>query len=387
MSESFDQELHLQRHVGPLVFWDGFGLKNPHSGIWVHANALGSELKKLSCNPVILVPQELAHSPANLNQHVIPDVYAVKKVVRKKIPIPSSSPAKKIFSETSSNQKIIYHGLCNFNLPVRIEKPNNARYVLTIHDIIPILAPSEFSLWQPLRAKFFLSKAAVLADNIICVSNWTRESFLTFFPEAENKTVVIPNGCDHLFSVPIKKMEMQPSETIRILGVSRFERYKRLDLMFEVIKRLPQNYRLSLITDARGERHAKRYAVDLLRSGRLKIFVSLTQEELTHKYQRSDIFLHPSRYEGFCIPAVEAILHRLPIVFQKGSGIDETIGEGCGIGLSADAKMDDWVEAVLLGKRIKEDPAYEIKAQKFQNQLPEWSAVAMRTKNIYDLRA
>jgi glycosyltransferase involved in cell wall biosynthesis len=44
-------------------------------------------------------------------------------------------------------------------------------------------------------------------------------------------------------------------------------------------------------------------------------------------YQMADIFIYPSRFEGFGIPILEAIFSRTPVITSKGSCFSEAGGE------------------------------------------------------------
>ncbi len=57
----------------------------------------------------------------------------------------------------------------------------------------------------------------------------------------------------------------------------------------------------------------------------------LPQEELIGQYSRSRAFVTASRYEGFCMPLVEAMCAMLPIVAVESGAISETLAGGAGL--------------------------------------------------------
>ena len=73
---------------------------------------------------------------------------------------------------------------------------------------------------------------------------------------------------------------------------------------------------------------------------------SLTQPQLNAVYAAADAFLCLSEHEGFCIPLIEAMLHRLPILAHASAAVPETL-DGCGI-LMKDRNYP--LAAELLGK-------------------------------------
>jgi glycosyltransferase involved in cell wall biosynthesis len=56
---------------------------------------------------------------------------------------------------------------------------------------------------------------------------------------------------------------------------------------------------------------------------------------LTAYYETADVYVMASEHEGFCVPLLEAMHHRLPIVAYSSSAIPETLGDA---GLLLDAK-------------------------------------------------
>jgi glycosyltransferase involved in cell wall biosynthesis len=55
---------------------------------------------------------------------------------------------------------------------------------------------------------------------------------------------------------------------------------------------------------------------------------SVTPEELIAYYRTADVFVCLSDHEGFCVPLLEAMHHRVPIVAFAAGAVPETVGEG-----------------------------------------------------------
>ena len=56
----------------------------------------------------------------------------------------------------------------------------------------------------------------------------------------------------------------------------------------------------------------------------------MTHEELIAYYGAADAFVCLSNHEGFCVPLLEAMYHRLPIVAYTNTAVPETV-EGAGL--------------------------------------------------------
>lgn len=53
---------------------------------------------------------------------------------------------------------------------------------------------------------------------------------------------------------------------------------------------------------------------------------SLPQPQLVAHYRQADVFVSLSEHEGFCIPLLEAMWHRVPVVALGSSAVPETVG-------------------------------------------------------------
>ena len=82
--------------------------------------------------------------------------------------------------------------------------------------------------------------------------------------------------------------------------------------------------------------HNDTYAADLVRRYGLNDMVEFTgrvsQEELVYRYSESDIAVTSSVYEGFGLPAAEAMACEVPVVATEAGAIPEVVGyDGCGV--------------------------------------------------------
>jgi glycosyltransferase involved in cell wall biosynthesis len=72
----------------------------------------------------------------------------------------------------------------------------------------------------------------------------------------------------------------------------------------------------------------REYARTLLLCDDEVIFAgSVTQSQLRTYYTAAEVFLCTSEHEGFCVPLVEAMLLRVPIVAWARTAVGETVGE------------------------------------------------------------
>lgn len=70
-----------------------------------------------------------------------------------------------------------------------------------------------------------------------------------------------------------------------------------------------------------------RFADELGLADAVRIAGSITHEELNAYYAAADAFVCLSNHEGFCVPLVEAMVHRVPIVTYATTAVPGTVGD------------------------------------------------------------
>lgn len=89
--------------------------------------------------------------------------------------------------------------------------------------------------------------------------------------------------------------------------------------------------RLDLVGGVSSVRYADalRGVIDELGlSGVVGVTGAVSDAELGRRYADADVFVCLSRHEGFCVPLLEAMHHRLPVVTSSAGAIPETVGDG-----------------------------------------------------------
>jgi glycosyltransferase involved in cell wall biosynthesis len=155
-------------------------------------------------------------------------------------------------------------------------------------------------------------------NNIITVSDFNKEVFINEIPTAKDKTKVI---YDIVSPNLIKTMALQEGgftdkfDGLRILTIGRLVDSKGYDMAIEASYKLKQEglrFRWYVI----GEGVLKSKLKEMIREFGLEdtfIFLGIYQNPYTF-LKRSDIYVQPSRYEGYGLAIAEARILQVPIV-------------------------------------------------------------------------
>ena len=218
----------------------------------------------------------------------------------------------------------LYHGLSG-ELPLGIRK-SGIKSIVTIHDLIFLRHP-EFYNWIDTKIyawKFHQTLRE--ADHIIAVSECTKRDIMAYGDFDESRISVIYQSYAPRFNIsPSQKEEKNPSRYI--LSVGSIEARKNILLAVKALPYLPDD--ISLVIVGRHTKYTDEvtaYAKANHLEHRIRILHGVSDEELPALYAGAEVFVYPSRYEGFGIPIIEAVRMGLPVAACTGSCLEEAGG-------------------------------------------------------------
>lgn len=367
-----------------VIILDGYGFGGKESGIVNHTINILRHLNKFGIYPYVwlLDYNELFENYKNI--YVIKS--ACKRVITSKIIWPHFIYLKsKNLNLISANT--IFHGLSNINIPF-LFKSTKGKFVVTIHDIIPIIDKRMVSYSLYLQFNFSIKRLLKKVDKVICISEWTKRTLMEFCKVAEEKIVVIPNGFNKIDDKHVlnyyKESKERLDNKIRLLFVGRFEKYKNINFLLQLLRSYKHKFILHLVSDNIGRLWCINNGSDLISAGILKLYSNLSQDSLKKLYLQTDVYVHPSLYEGFCLPAMEALSYGVPVVYMKGSGIDEVVGHEVGIGLNRKDTIDIWISAIesMFYQSLKQD--FCNKLYTYLNYQASWHDIMLKLIKLYD---
>ena len=228
----------------------------------------------------------------------------------------------------------LYHGLSH-EIPIGLAK-SGIKSVVTIHDLIFRIFPSTYNFSDRKIYNLKIRYSCLKANRIIAVSSNTKNDITKMYGIDPEKIDVIYQTCNPVFfeTIPEKNIDkiLQlykiPSEYLICVGT--VEKRKNLKLIIDAYKYLKPMHKLPLVIIGKGKVYRKEIR-RLISAEGLESYVhwidNLNDNRHLHAiYNRSVASIYPSKYEGFGLPIVEALISKTPVITSNVSSLPESAG-------------------------------------------------------------
>ena len=198
--------------------------------------------------------------------------------------------------------------------------------IATHHDSTPDHFPGLFPDAAAIHGR--LKKVYARADRIICISESCRQDLLRFFNVEPAKAVTIHHGFSALPPQRENERNQLPFLQPFLLYVGSRAAYKNFPMLLQALAAQAQKD-LHLVVAGGGAFRAD----EMIEISRLKLtervhgLPRVSDEQLASLYRNAEIFVYPSRYEGFGFPPLEAMSVGCPALVSRTSALPEICGE------------------------------------------------------------
>lgn len=230
----------------------------------------------------------------------------------------------------------------SFFNPILLEKHENIKSILTIHDLAPLVNRRWHGYCQDIYDIFNiqLRESAHRVDKIIAVSEATKKSIIDIYEIAEDKIeIVTPAIASDLVDSNPTEQEM---EVVRqkysiasdyLLSICTFEPRKNLVSLIEAYgiyreKNKESSVQLVLVgklgwnfNDILEKIHNSKYKKDII------VTDYVSDYELSVLYKGAIAFAYVSYFEGFGMPVLEALHYGKAVLTSNVSSMPEVGGE------------------------------------------------------------
>lgn len=203
------------------------------------------------------------------------------------------------------------------------------RQIVVIHDAGVFSTPEAYSWKFRLWYKALQTLLVRRGVPVVTVSEFSRTEILRHLRAAPGQVHVIPEGADHMNRMEadttvLAANELKPGHFV--FAVGNLAAHKNLPALGLLAERLAQRGAVLVVAGKLGGKAFQSGAgPELPRAARYIGRVS--DEQLKALYQAAACFVFPSRYEGFGLPAVEAMASGCPVVAADIAALRETCGD------------------------------------------------------------
>ena len=298
---------------------------------------------------------------------------------------------KALFSHhtSSSAGQTLYHEPSYLPLPL----PYNGPQVVTVCDLSCFDHPQTYPKERVELMPRNMPAAMAKADHIMVISEATGAALQRWFNVDKSRITNTYLAADPRF-------QPQPADTLAValaslgltteayvLCVGTLEPRKNLTTLFLAYGELPaalrQRYPLVVAGMSGWNTEALlKSAENLIRRGELRLLGYEADAVIPSLYPGAAAFFYPSRYEGFGLPALEAMASGVPVITSNQTSLPEVVGDA---GLMFDPDDVDSLREQL--QRLLEDRAFaEMLGQRglALSRMFSWERCAKETFAVYE---
>jgi glycosyltransferase involved in cell wall biosynthesis len=255
--------------------------------------------------------------------------------------------------------------------------------IITCLDLIPLFMPSSLleKCWRT-----FLYSGIKKADHVISISQATRNDLVRIYKMDPQKITPVLLGVTPEYRPYSKTASREllglPQDEKIILQVGTAAPRKNFITVLRAFSRIArENTQARLVKVGPAGKGDMEYIARENLSSRVLVRESAAKEHLPHYYAAADVFVFPSLYEGFGLPALEAMACGCPVIASDNSSIPEVVG---GAGIMIDPRNDLLWKEKILSVLSDSNLSREMASQGLeQARLFTWQRTAGETLQVY----
>jgi len=230
----------------------------------------------------------------------------------------------------------VFHGMDHVGIPF---VGGTGKYVVTVHDVIPLTLPQTFTLRHRAIVRLALARVRRKADLIIVPSRAVERDVVERLGVCEDRVAIVAHGCEPRFQPTADGAALRGAAARYglppryVLAVGTLEPRKNLVALLRAYARLraaagdrPPGL---VLAGSRGWLDSPIYQT--VRSLGLEEVVRvpgfIDDDDLPAVYSGAEMLAFPSLREGFGLPVLEAMACGVPVVASNASALPEVAGD------------------------------------------------------------
>ena len=202
---------------------------------------------------------------------------------------------------------------------------NKRPLITTFHDLIPLVSETSY-LFEEYYCKYYCNLAKK-SDIILVNSKNTKKDLTQILNIPDYKIKVIYPGIDTKKFYPIQKKNKVDKCILYLGGLLKRKGVYEILYAFDKLVKIRRDVKL-LIGGSGVEFYNLQEEVNRLKINEFVNFLGFIDEKkLVDYYHLADLFIYPSKYEGFGFTPLEAMTCGVPVLTSDSSSIPEVVGD------------------------------------------------------------
>lgn len=167
------------------------------------------------------------------------------------------------------------------------------------------------------------ARVARRLDRVLTSSRASADRIARDFGVRPERIANVANGLDTELFLPDPQVSRSATEVLLVGRAS--DPTKGVRVMLQALARLPDDVTLTLVDDAHPGNPARTWAREAGCAERVTFTGRVPNDELVRLYNRAALVAVPSFYEGFGLPAAEAMACGTPVVASAAGALSEVV--------------------------------------------------------------
>ena len=276
----------------------------------------------------------------------------------------------------------------HFNIPVFYKK----KLVVTIHDLIYFHErKASRSNFGKAYVSWLIKVIANKAQAVITVSEYTKNDLLNHFPALSRDRIFVTHEAPSSLFKKIEDRALLQAAKERygllkpfVIFVGTIKPHKNLPTLVKALQTVRDKYGLDheLVIVGRKDERQKKLLGLLEKTDFVRLLGTLDDQTLVAFYNAAEALVMPSFYEGFGLPAVEAMACGTPVIVSNRTSLPEVVGDA---GALFDPDRVGALEELLYNILSNGELRNNMSSMGLeQARLFSWKKMADQTRNVYE---